>query len=283
MIGANAEAIEAWNTVLFDKFMRFRDVLTTGLGGHGTQAMKLYAPKKGSRVLDVGCGLGDTTIDLAKMIGNGEAVGVDAASRFIDRAIDEASKAGVKNVTFRVVDVESEDLGGPYDLVFSRMGTMFFANPVRALKNMHSALKPGGELCMVVWRKREDNAWAYVPETVVSGIVPKVDKGDQVTCGPGPFSMASADVVSEQLLRAGFRDVAFERHDIPICIGKNIPEAIDFAMQLGPAGEIMRLAGEEAERRKPEVMKALTDALREFETPKGILAPSSTWFATAIA
>jgi hypothetical protein len=95
--------------------------------------------------------------------------------------------------------------------------------------------------------------------------------------------MSSADLVSEQLLKAGFRDVAFERHDIPINMGKDVSDAIEFALQLGPAGEIMRLAGDEAERRKPEVIAALREALSEFETPKGILAPSSAWFATAIA
>src|SRR5262249_6287152 len=150
--------------------------------------------------------------------------------------------------------------------------------------NMRAALKSGSDLCMVVWRKREDNAWAHVPELVVRSFVPpEAEKHDQVTCGPGPFSMAGADLVSEQLLKAGFRDVAFERHDIPINMGKDIDDAIEFALQLGPAGEIMRLAGAEAEKQKPQIIGALRDALKEFETSKGILVPSSAWFATAIA
>ena len=134
MIDANAEAIEAWNTVLFDKFVRFRHVVASGLGAHGDAVLERHPPRQGMRVLDVGCGFGDTTRQLAQKVGaDGEVVGVDCAERFIQAAQREAAEAGTRNVRFFVADVQLDDLGGPYDQAFSRFGTMFFANPVAAL------------------------------------------------------------------------------------------------------------------------------------------------------
>jgi ubiquinone/menaquinone biosynthesis C-methylase UbiE len=105
---ANAEAIEAWNTVLYDKFLRFRDTLTTGFSVHGHAVLERFPPRPGSRVLDVGCGFGDTTLDIAKRLGEaGEAIGVDAASRFIEVARRDAAAAGVPNVRFEVADVQT--------------------------------------------------------------------------------------------------------------------------------------------------------------------------------
>ncbi|HVH41976.1 MAG TPA: class I SAM-dependent methyltransferase, partial [Labilithrix sp.] len=102
----NSEAIEAWNTVLFDKFCRYRDILTTGLGIHGETAMDRGELRAGARVLDVGCGFGDTTLVLARRVGDtGIATGVDAAERFIEVARREAKEAGIHNASFLVADV----------------------------------------------------------------------------------------------------------------------------------------------------------------------------------
>src|SRR4029077_1665555 len=104
---------------------------------------------------------------------------------------------------------------------------------------------------------------------------------DQVHCGPGPFSMASADTVSSILAGAGYDRIAFERFDAYICIGRDLAEAVDFAMALGPSGEIIRLAGEEGEKRKPRVIAALRETLGKHERPDGIWVGSSSWFVTA--
>jgi ubiquinone/menaquinone biosynthesis C-methylase UbiE len=281
MTDLNAEAIEAWNTVLFDKFIRFRDVVTFGLGGHGDAVLRKHPPREGGRVLDVGCGFGDTTQQIAKLVGpKGEAVGVDAAPRFIEGATKEATEAGVKNARFFVADVQSDDLQGPYDQVFGRFGTMFFQSPVAALRNMKKSLAPGGKLSIVVWRKREDNPWMHIAEMIARKFIPEPETHDEPTCGPGPFSMNGADMVSDQLLKAGFTDVAFERHDMPILIGRNIDEAIEFAMALGPAGEIVRLAKAEGEKHRPQVVAALRDAFSSLTTPEGVRANSSAWIIT---
>lgn len=282
----NAEAIEAWNTVLFDKFLRFRSIVTLGLGGHGDAVLRKHPPRSGARVLDVGCGFGDTTQQIAKLVGpKGEAVGVDAAPRFIEGAAQETRSLGIANARFFVADVQEDDLQGPYDQVFARFGTMFFNNPVAALRNMKKSLSPGGLMSIVVWRKREDNPCFHIAELIARKFIPEeMETHDQPTCGPGPFSMAGPDMVSEQVQKAGFKDVAFERHDMPIAIGRNLEEAIEFAMALGPAGEIVRLAKEEGEKHKPQVIAALTDAFSSLKAADGsIVAPSSAWIITGRA
>jgi SAM-dependent methyltransferase len=282
--GPNAEAIQAWDGPLFDTFVRFREVLTTGLGAHGDAALRLVPPRPGQRVLDIGCGFGDTTQRIAGLVGpDGEAVGVDAAPQFIDLAVREAAEAGVPNARFAVADVQSEELGGPFDLAFSRMGTMFFTNPVAALRNVREALRPGGRLAMVVWRRREDNDWVHRAQTIVERFVTRPDEYDEPTCGPGPFSMANADTTSEILVRAGYTDVSLRRSDLPLLVGDDLEEAVDLVMALGPGGEILRLAGDRAAHLHGEVRQALREGLAEFEEGDGVRAPSSTWIVSASA
>jgi ubiquinone/menaquinone biosynthesis C-methylase UbiE len=281
--GANAEAIRAWDGPLYDRFVRFRETVTTGLGAHGEEALRLHPPKQGQRVLDIGCGFGDTTQRIAGLVGSvGEAVGVDAAPRFIEDAIREAREAGVGNARFLVADVQ-EDVGGEerFDMAFSRFGTMFFASPVAAMRNIRQALVPGGKLVMVVWRRRVDNDWLYRAQTIVERIVARPEEYDEPTCGPGPFSMADADTTSEILKLAGFMDITLHRCDIPITIGQDLEEALDLVMALGPAGEILRLAGDRAAHLHGQVEVALRDGLAEFAVDGELLAPASTWIVTA--
>ncbi len=161
-LSANEEAIRAWDGPLFDRFLQFRHLLTTGLGAHGDEALRLAPPTSGEHVLDIGCGFGDTTQQIAELVGpDGSVLGVDAAPRFIDWAGDDAAKAGVDNVRFAVADVEAHSFDERFDMAFSRMGTMFFANPVAALRNVREALVPGGRLTMVVWRAKVENDWVY--------------------------------------------------------------------------------------------------------------------------
>jgi len=280
----NSIIVEAWNTVLFDKFVRFRSILTDGLRGHSDACFERDPIRAGIRVLDVGCGFGDTTCELARAVGDhGHTTGVDCAENFIREARLGASSRSLKNASFLVADVQREALGGPYDIAFSRFGTMFFALPGAALRNVRRSLVPGGKIKLIVWRRREDNPWLFAAERCVRELVPVVshDETDQVHCGPGPFSMAGPDLVSDLLSSAGYTQISFERCDLDICIGRDLDEAVECAMALGPAGEIVRLAGDEGVRRTPTVMAALRETLTQFARKDGVWAPSSTWFVSA--
>ncbi len=281
---SNREAADAWSGPLFDCFVRYRDLVTGGLGAHGETALRAHPPRPGARVVDLGCGFGDTTQRLAELVGaEGEALGVDVAEPFIEVARREAEEAGAGNVRFAVADVQVTEFEETFDYAFSRMGIMFFANPVQALRNVRAALTPGGRLCAVVWRRKLDNDWVRRAELVVEEYLDHPEETDQPTCGPGPFSMANADTVSEQLTIAGFEEVTLQRCDLPLKIGNDLDHAVEFNMALGPAGEVLRLWEDRIDEIRPKIAADLRETLAEFEGPDGVFAPASTWIISARA
>jgi SAM-dependent methyltransferase len=276
----NAEAQRAWDGVLFDRFLAFRHLIVA-LAQHGLAAMQLSPPPVGARVVDLGCGFGDSTQQLGELVGEqGSVLGVDISPRFIDLALTESA---AQNVRFEVMDVQAAPFGETFDYAFSRFGTMFFASPVAAMRNVRASLEPDGRLVSVVWRKREENPWMYVAEQVVKPLVEIPEETDEARCGPGPFSMASADTLSSQLQLAGFREVSCTRNDMPIKIGNDLDEAVEFNLALGPAAEAVRLAGDEGAALRPKLAALLHEALGPFETPEGVFAGSSAWIVTARA
>jgi SAM-dependent methyltransferase len=280
----NEEATEAWSGVLFDRFVQYRDLVVAGLKGHGDAAMELHPQQPGDRVLDIGCGFGDTTQQLAALVGaEGHATGVDVSEPFIEASIAEAKEAEIKNLDFFATDVQVGDLKGPYDYAFSRMGVMFFANPVQALRNVRGALRPGGRLVAAVWRRKLDNDWIHRAEQVVEQYLEEPEEPEDVRCGPGPFSMANPDTVSEQLQIAGFERPTFTRCDLPIKIGNDLDHAVAFNMALGPAAELLRICpAEEVERLRPKLEQEIRDVLAEYERADGeVWGPASTWIVSA--
>jgi SAM-dependent methyltransferase len=278
---ANAEATAAWDGPLFDRFLKYRDIVINGVVSHSEKALELYPPPPGANVLDLGCGFGDTTERIAGMIGaTGHAHGVDVAPRFIESCRCEVA---AENASFSVADVQFDELGGPYDYVFSRFGVMFFANPGAAMRNIRRSMAPGGRLVAVVWRIREDNSWIYGPQQVVEGLIGRPEEYDEPTCGPGPFSMSGADTTSGILAGAGFTDVSLTRCDLPIVMGRDVDEAIDVVMALGPAGEMVRLWGDRQAHRHDEIRAALTETLQKLQTDRGVEGMASTWIVSGIA
>jgi SAM-dependent methyltransferase len=278
----NTEATEAWSGPLFDLFVKYRDLTAAGLGAHGDAALAISAPERGDRVLDLGCGFGETTLRLGEMVGGeGSALGIDVSGPFIEMARKESEAVGVANVEYLVADVQTLELPREFDFAFARMGLMFFANPVAALRNVAGALRPGGRLCAVVWRRKLDNEWVHRAEQVVDEYLEHPEETDEPTCGPGPFSMANADTVTEQLKLAGFEEIALRRSDLPLKIGENLGQAVEFNMALGPAGEVLRLWGDRVDEIRPKIAAEMREALADLEGPDGVLAPASTWIITA--
>jgi SAM-dependent methyltransferase len=279
----NVEATEAWNGPLFEVWIEYRDLVADGLRQHGERALAVNPPGEGDRVLDIGCGLGDTTVRLAEIVGpDGHAHGVDVAERMIATAIEEAAAEGVENASFATCDVEATGFEQTFDYAFSRMGTMFFASPVAALRNVREALEPGGLLNMVVWRRKLDNDIMHRAELVVAEYLEEPEESDAPRCGPGPFSMANADTVTDVLLHAGFEDIRLARQDLPYKIGNDLDHAVAFNMALGPAAEVLRMWGDRVDEIRPTIAADLREALADFVVDGGaVVAPASTWAVTA--
>lgn len=280
-VAAANEYVEFWNDTLAEKFERFRDILMGGLSYHSRVPLHELVLVPGSHVLDFGCGWGDTAIDLARKTGpEGSVLGLDCVDRFLEKGRRDAAASGLDNLRFVAADVQSYPFNAEFDLCFSRFGMMFFENPVAAMRNIRTALKPGGRLLFIVWRSLDDNPWLAVPKRVVAERLPP--PGDSArTCGPGPFSMAEPRQVAKQLEIAGFEDIAFERNDGPVNLGDSVETAMRFQLAIGPAGEVFREAGEEAERQRAGIEAALRKALIPYRQDGAIVMPSSSWAVTA--
>lgn len=281
VVAPRNEYVDFWNEVLVPKFVRFRHILVDGLTHHSAKVLPSLAVREGDRALDVGCGFGDTAIELARRVGpSGSVVGLDCCDAFLEFGRRDAAAAGLENVTFIEGDVQTYPFEPIYDFCFSRFGTQFFENPVAGLRNMCAALRPGGIMTMIVWRDIADNPWLGLPKEVVLRHLPPPGENAR-SCGPGPFSMADPEVVTKQLEIAGYTGIEFERIDAPLTVGRDIEDAIEFQLALGPAGEVYREAGEVAEQRKEQLVAELREVLRRYQQPEGIVMNSSSWRVSA--
>jgi ubiquinone/menaquinone biosynthesis C-methylase UbiE len=279
----DTEFVKFWNEVLAPKFIRFKHILVDGLTQHSEAIFPQLRVQKGDRVLDVGCGFGDTAIKLAKLVGpTGYVVGIDCCDAFLDYACKDAEEKGITNVSFQRGDAEIALPVNEYDFVFARFGTMFFTNPVAAMRNMRRALRPGGRMVHIVWRDREDNPWLSMAKDVVLEFLPPPGD-DAQTCGPGPFSMADEQMVRGMMQSAGYEEIEFRRVDTQVLIGNDVKDAIAFQLAIGPAGEVFREAGEEAEEKRAEIELALAEAINAQKvSADGIVMDSSSWVISAI-
>lgn len=276
-----SEFVQFWNEILVPKFIRFKHVLVGGLSNHSAAIFPRLAVKPGDKVLDAGAGFGDTAIMLAERVGpKGRVTAIDCCDAFLDFGRKDAAEKAVANVEFLADDIQTRRFEPVYDFVFSRFGTMFFENPVVALKNMRSALKPGGRMTMIVWRTIDDNPCLGSAKQVVLKHLPQ--PGDDArTCGPGPFSMANQEMVTAQLKAAGYEDITFERVDAPIRMGDTVEDAIEFQLALGPAGEAYREAGDLAKEKHEAIVADLKALLAPFVTDDGVVMGSSSWVISA--
>lgn len=278
---SNDEFTAFWNNVLVEKFERFRNILLDGLSYHSEVPLRKLQIAQGARALDVGCGWGDTALRLAQMAGpSGSVLGLDCCDAFLEKGRRDARAAGLANVRFATADVQTYRFQPEFDFCFSRFGMMFFSNPVAAMRNIRSALKPGGRLMFITWRTLDDNPWMSIPKKLVLNFLPPPGENAQ-TCGPGPFSMANPEVVGAQLKAAGFEDARFTPTDGPVMIGASVEQAMDFQLALGPAGEIFREAGAEAEKRRREIEDALRAELARHQQDGKVVMQSGSWTITA--
>lgn len=275
----NLDFIECWNEILTPKWIRFRHLLSGNGKRHSDVALPRFDIGPGQRVLDFGCGFGETSLELGRLVGPaGEVLGLDCTSAFVDIANRERDETGLAHVRYALGDAEAHPLEeNHFDVAFARFGVMFFESAVRALRNVRRALVPGGKLCLIVWRRLSDNpAWGAAKNVVLDFLPPPGPSA--LTCGPGPFSWADEETDRGMLAAAGFHEVElFERIDRDICIGRTVEEAVDYQILVGPSGEIVREAGAEGQRRLPEIRAKLRELMLRHVREDGVYMPSSTW------
>ncbi len=271
----NADQIAFWNGAGGQKWLRSTERLERGLGPLGQAALEVAAPRPGERVLDVGCGGGPTSLRLAELVGpQGAVLGVDVSQPLIGVAQQRAAKLG--NVKFVVADASQHRFAPEFDLLFSRFGVMFFADPAGAFANLRRALKPGGRLVFVCWRSFKENGWAFVPFMAAVPHLPPIER--PAPNAPGPFAFADGDRVAGILRQAGFADVSIDALDQKMSSGANLDEAVVFASEVGP---VSRVLGEAAPEQKEKAVAAIRETFVRLGNGGAPALPAACWIASA--
>lgn len=277
--GPNAEQIRYWNEVMGPQWAAMDRTLSAQIRPFGLHAMERLAVRPGEKILDIGCGGGETTAELARRVGpEGRVVGLDISEPLAEKA--RQAIAGFDHAEIRVADAQIAPIETDvFDGLFSRFGVMFFAQPEAAFGHLLQALRPGGRVAFVCWRALVENLWMTVPAMAVANHVP-LKRPDPNA--PGPFAFADYARVRGILETAGFVNIKHEAVHEPISVagGESIDGAVALLMRLGPAGAALREANA-----GPELLEAVRSSIREaiapYETPTGVAMPASVWIVTA--
>jgi SAM-dependent methyltransferase len=229
---ANAAQREKWNRDAGNRWLERHVVIDQQIAPFGQRAMDRAGIRPGQHVLDIGCGCGETTLELARRVGpSGTAVGVDISTMLIDAARSLARKGGFTNVRFEDADAQIHRFPvASFDVVFSRFGVMFFDDPDSAFRNLHSAVRPGGRLAFVCWPAPRENQFITIP---LAAAAPHITlPGPSDPDAPGPFAFADDDRVQGILVRSGFADIGIERVT-ELFGGWSLVEITDMLLQLG--------------------------------------------------
>jgi len=234
------------------------------------------APQPGEAVLDVGCGGGLNTLELARRVGpTGQVCGVDVSEMILDWARRQPEVP--EHVEYLCVDAAEAELGeARFDLLFSRFGVMFFFDPKAAFANMRRALRPGARLAFLCWQPPQANGWLSAPMQAVFSVLPPPEAAPDPRA-PGPFAFQEESWIREILTDAGFGDVAVEGLEMTMPMG-TLEDAVTYSMRFGPAVEALQQASD-GERAAVEV--ALRGAYEPFLRDGRIEAPAATWLVTA--
>ena len=232
--------------------------------------------RRHDRVLDIGCGAGQTTREAARIAAAGSAVGVDIAAAMITRARLLTDAEGLRNARFEQADAQVHLFpSNHFDVTISRFGTMFFADPIAAFSNIRRALRSEGRLVMMVWQDHEANEWSVSIQQALAGrdSAPMVFPG-----GPDPFSLAEPTAVERILSAAGFSETRFADVHEPVYYGQDVAAALDWVRGFSYTQDVLRrLDAPSAER----ALERLRETLAAHERETGVWFDSRTWIVTA--
>ena len=271
---SNQDQITAWNGPMADAWVAMQDRLDRQLAPLGRAGTAALALRLGDRAADIGCGAGQTTLEIADAVGpTGRVFGVDVSAPLLARARARTTSPAIE---FIEADAQVVGFGVPLDAIFSRFGVMFFADPVAGFANLARGLRPGGRLAFVCWRGFAENPLLNVP--VGAGVAAGVPQPPAVDPhGPGPFAFADPARVRDVLARAGFTDVAVVPHDEAVG-GNDFEQTVELALRVGPLARQLREHPEHA----TAAIAAVRAAIAPFTTASGVvLMPSATWIVTA--
>jgi len=247
-------------------------------GQFGDAMLEAAELRPGHSVLDVGCGAGGTTVEAARRVAPGTAVGIDISSQALALARKRANAAGHSKIEFIEADAQTHAFEPEsFDTIISRFGSMFFADPIEAFANLRRALRPGGKLSIVAWRGPMESVWTTIAveaAIAVFGRPPELGAPD----GPGPFAFADGDRFSTVVGEAGFKDLSLVSLTRPMVMGRDVEDAVRLVAETPQAKGLF--AGQPRQKIDAAI-QALREGFAPFGTVDGVITSGKAWLLTA--
>ncbi len=276
----NADQLAFWNGPGGHNWVARQEHTDITLAPVSAALLALAAPGAGERVLDVGCGCGASTLDLARAVGpSGRVTALDISGPMLAEGEARAKAAGIANVDWRQADPATAALEG-YDSLVSNFGVMFFGDPVAAFAHMRRAASPGARMAFVCWRPLAENPWMEVPMRAVAPHVPPRPKADPQA--PGMFAFADRQRVFQVLTAAGWAPPRIDKLDLDLDIaaGRGLEEAVDQSAQIGAVSSALR--GQPAEAVAVAVA-SIREALAAHLDGASVRLPGAMWLVSSAA
>ncbi len=273
---ANETQIGLWNDAMGKTWAMLHERLDRQLDPIGRAAMAKAGFKAGDNVLDVGCGCGETTLEIAGKIAPGRITGLDASAMLLDIARKAAADKGIGNVSFEQGDGQVWQAPEPVDVLFSRFGVMFFEDPLAAFTNLRRSLKSGGRLAFACWRQPKENLWLALPMQSTAHLLPPLPPSDPTA--PGPFAFADKDRLAGILTGAGFAELAIDPLDLTTG-GDTLEDSVFIALRVGQLGGALREIGASDELKR-KVEATLREALAPHVQNGVVKLPAAAWIVS---
>jgi len=274
--GVNAEQAALWDGPGGAHRTRYAAVFDAEDRPHNERFRAATGVTARDRVLDIGCGTGQSTRDAARAATAGSALGIDLSAQMLEYAREISREEGLANVSFEQADAQVHRFpAGGFDVAISRFGSMFFDDPVAAFGNIGHALRPGGRLVLLVWQARERNAWSTAIREAIAG---DMELPPPPATGPDQFSLGDPAVAGGILAAAGFTEVSLTDVHEPVYYGPDA--AVAFGVVSGLRSTTDLLAGMD-ENQAEQAVARLRAALAEHQTSAGVLFDARTWIIAA--
>lgn len=275
MSDSNAEQIKYWNGAAGATWTQSQERMDLMLQPLTQVALEAAAARADDHIIDIGCGCGDTSLQLATLAA--QVRGIDISEPMLHRARARATDMGLTNISFDTADAANTPLSAEHQLLFSRFGVMFFSDPTAAFTNLRTGLAPDGRLCFICWRPPRQNPWMSVGGAAIAPFLPEPETPPDPRA-PGPFAFADKDYLAGLLTTAGFTNIDIEPVDRTLKLADTLDDAMRFQGEIGP---VARALSELEGTQKEQALAAARAALAEHVTDTGIHLGAAIWLVRA--
>ena len=279
MSEVNKNQRDFWSGKGGDIWVERQNAMDTMLSPLGEAALNKLNLNEGENVLDIGCGCGHTTLNIAKRISpDGQVTGLDISEPMLKRAKESANEMSISNASFNCVDVQTDDMGEEvYSAAFSRFGVMFFEDPIAAFHNINKSLITGASLSFVCWQSPALNPWQSL---FIEAVKKYVDLPSPPPRSPSPFAFMESEYVSSILEESNFQNIMIEGHEAEVNMfsGRSLSDSVKDYISINPV--VSGMLKDSTEQEKTEIINSAIEAFSPYYSAKGLMFPSATWLVT---